>query len=942
MKLRHFLLAVAAGAGLLAAGCGSTAGTVQKSATESIEAAAKRGTLPNGMEYVILRNSNPPGKLELRLSVRTGSLQDREGLEGTAHFLEHLQFLGTSRYKAGDIVHFAESIGMAFGPEVNAYTSYGETQYKLSLPADDPAAIEKGIDILEDWAQGPVVDQAQMDRERNVVHEEIRLSRESMQGRLQDALMEELTRGSPYEGKTVIGTHESLDRITAADIEQFAEAGYTADRMTIIAVGDCDEDELIRSLEKKFVSGFGGTAVARNTETSIPRFENVKKDSWRVHEDSSLGQDFYMWMNVENAVPSGILEQQLLDARASVAAQAVNQRLGALERDTDTGVQKAFMYWATSLGNAREYGIQLLPRKGMDEKALESLFVELRKIEEHGITDQEYELGIKTLTDRHGAWLTQKMNVTSDQKADAIAQTLVMGVMYPFGESASDSLLASAKKTKKKDVDGWIQKYAYPSPSAVVSVAQNASDSGKIDGQKMEELTARYRKTATQAGAEIAMKELIPNPPAPGTIASKESVSGTPFMRWTLSNGIVLYTYRNNLTKNDFRMKAVAPGGLSILADDEYWNGVMASGILGNNGAADLSLEELGAYLTGKRARVSFTYKLADVQLTGETDPADPDDMERFFKLVHAHLAMPRRDDKAEKAAVENVQAWYRANAQNSEYLYSKEIQDALVGFDPRMAQPGSGGIPSLSGDRAAAVKARLFGNPTGLTFIVCGDYLESRLEDLVCRWIASLPAQEAKQEMPRDPGIRTVAGPYEKVLAGGKDASAKAALVLVEEGPWKYEYRHYSSVLAEVLKIRLREVLREDKGGVYGWQVTVNQFKQPFSRTLITIDFTCAPEKRIELEEAAKAELAAIASGKIDERAWEAALAIHQKQLEENMRTNEAWPDLLTEAVLNDVPLSELTMLKDKAKDLSREEFNAWTASVLKPGKVLSFALEP
>ncbi len=164
----------------------------------------------------------------------------------------------------------------------------------------------------------------------------------------------------------------------------------------------------------------------------------------------------------------------------------------------------------------------------------------------------------------------------------------------------------------------------------------------------------------------------------------------------------------------------------------------------------------------------------------------------------------------------------------------------------------------------------------------------------------------------------------------------------MVEEGPWKYEYRHYASVLAEVLKIRLREVLREDKGGVYGWQVTVNQFKQPFSRTLITIDFTCAPEKRIELEEAAKAELAAIASGKIDERAWEAALAIHQKQLEENMRTNEAWPDLLTEAVLNDVPLSELTMLKDKAKDLSREEFNAWTASVLKPGKVLSFALEP
>jgi zinc protease len=137
------------------------------------------------MAYYVLKNAPTSKRAEVRLVVEAGSIDERDGEHGLAHMVEHMEFQGTSRYKAEGIVSFMESIGMAFGPEVNAMTGYTDTQYMLSVPTTNPSVVEKAIDILDDWARGPVVDPAQLEKEKGVIAEEARVRLKNAQGRLQ-------------------------------------------------------------------------------------------------------------------------------------------------------------------------------------------------------------------------------------------------------------------------------------------------------------------------------------------------------------------------------------------------------------------------------------------------------------------------------------------------------------------------------------------------------------------------------------------------------------------------------------------------------------------------------------------------------------------------------------------------------------------------------------
>src|SRR5450755_1846507 len=88
-----------------------------------------RGQFPNGLHYIIRRNSKPEKRAELRLVVNAGSILENDDQRGLAHFVEHMMFDGTKRFPKQDIVNFLERVGMRFGADLNAYTSFDETVY---------------------------------------------------------------------------------------------------------------------------------------------------------------------------------------------------------------------------------------------------------------------------------------------------------------------------------------------------------------------------------------------------------------------------------------------------------------------------------------------------------------------------------------------------------------------------------------------------------------------------------------------------------------------------------------------------------------------------------------------------------------------------------------------------------------------------------------------
>src|SRR5678815_5066726 len=142
-----------------------------------VDSAVHIGKLENGLTYYIRHNEKPENKAEMRLVVNAGSILEDPDQQGLAHFNEHMAFNGSEHFKKNELVSFLQSIGVEFGADLNAYTGFDETVYILPIPTDKAGLVDKGLQILEDWAHNALLDPAEIEKERGVVIEEWRLSR---------------------------------------------------------------------------------------------------------------------------------------------------------------------------------------------------------------------------------------------------------------------------------------------------------------------------------------------------------------------------------------------------------------------------------------------------------------------------------------------------------------------------------------------------------------------------------------------------------------------------------------------------------------------------------------------------------------------------------------------------------------------------------------------
>ncbi|HEX7122037.1 MAG TPA: pitrilysin family protein, partial [Gemmatimonadaceae bacterium] len=224
----------------------STAGAVIP-----LDSAVRHGTLPNGLRYYVRRNSRPENRLELRLVVNAGSVLEDDDQKGLAHFVEHMLFNGTRRFEKNDIISYLESIGVRFGADLNAYTSFDETVYILPVPTDKPGLVERSLDVLEDWASGALFDSLEVVKERGVVLEEWR-SGLGADTRIRDKQFPVVFQGSRYAERLPIGDTLIIKGATPEPLKRFYRDWYRPDLMAVVAVGDYDPARLEELIRERF------------------------------------------------------------------------------------------------------------------------------------------------------------------------------------------------------------------------------------------------------------------------------------------------------------------------------------------------------------------------------------------------------------------------------------------------------------------------------------------------------------------------------------------------------------------------------------------------------------------------------------------------------------------------------------------------------------------
>ncbi|MBA7526343.1 Protein YhjJ [subsurface metagenome] len=209
------------------------------------------GKLENGFTYYIRVNQKPEKRIEMRLVVNAGSILEDDDQLGLAHFVEHMCFNGTKNFEKNELVEYLQSIGIRFGPDLNAYTSFDETVYMLTIPSDSTNLVDKGFLVMEDWAHNVTFEEEEIDKERGVIVEEWRFGRGPRQ-RMRDKYLPVVFKDSRYAERLPIGEREIIEKSDYETLRKFYRDWYRPDLMALVVVGDIDPE----LAEKKIIDHF--------------------------------------------------------------------------------------------------------------------------------------------------------------------------------------------------------------------------------------------------------------------------------------------------------------------------------------------------------------------------------------------------------------------------------------------------------------------------------------------------------------------------------------------------------------------------------------------------------------------------------------------------------------------------------------------------------------
>ncbi|PYM89004.1 MAG: hypothetical protein DME08_26485, partial [Candidatus Rokuibacteriota bacterium] len=342
-------------------------------------------TLPNGLTYIIRPHRNPEGRVSIWLHVASGSLNETDSTRGLAHYLEHMAFNGSANFAPGSVVPFFQSLGLAFGRDQNAFTSFDQTTYQLTLPGGGRDVVEKGLLFMSDVAMRMSLGATEIDGERQIILEEKR-ARASAQQRVQDQVYERLAPESTLGRRLPIGVEQTITSVTRPDFQDYYSRWYVPSNMTVIVVGDTDPAMVAEVIQQQF----GGVrAVPRPT----PRDAGVKTSAGPraiVVTDPELTSAEVSIVRLE--APRGpvtTVAQKRRDLVETIGTWAFNRRVSAELAVGNASFLEAKASVEEWPGTMRMITVETSGRPGTSRAMLKDLGTHLQRARLHGFGERE-------------------------------------------------------------------------------------------------------------------------------------------------------------------------------------------------------------------------------------------------------------------------------------------------------------------------------------------------------------------------------------------------------------------------------------------------------------------------------------------------------------------------------------------------------------------------
>ncbi|MDR2470948.1 MAG: insulinase family protein [Treponema sp.] len=846
-------------------------------------AALRRGVLPNGLSYYILENAVPAGRAYLTLAVNAGSILEEEDERGLAHFVEHMAFNGTRRFPGAEVVNYLRSLGMRFGPEVNAYTGYEETVYGIEAPVETgPGGIkripERALAILDDWTWTVAFNGADVEKERSIIMEEYR-TRLGAQERIRQKLLPVIFRGSRYAERLPIGLPEVIQNAPAEKLRDFYRKWYRPDNMAVILVGDFDGAETERDLVRHF------SAPAADGPLSRPRYELSEPRRGDLHTVIASDPELpYSTVYLYYKRAPRERERTLRDYREGLVDYLIETMTAFRYSELQIREDAPFLYasgWNDQYGASSRYYIMAAQAKaGRTADTLYTLLLEKERLCRYGFTRAE-------LDRAKGAFLSNLEMAAAErdrQESGEFVQELTADFLY--GRYALDREwdLEAARALLPAIGTGTVNAAAasyYAEDDVAVLLAAPETEAPSLPGgEAVAALVAKSRLAALEPPAdESAALALGNEEPEPGLVVSVEQdQSGAEI--WRLSNGMKLILMETANKNNELDIYALARGGTADPAawaagaadsgaaetgDMAEWrfSGDLAAEMASASGLGDLSRTELSRFLSDKQVSLAFW---TNSHIRGFRGSAAVKDLPVLFQMLNAYFRNPRIDDTGFRLVQEQYRTTLSQEADNPETVFSKELSRLVYGNHPFFSPLEPEDLDKVRHERVNLFMRRAL-NPADYVLVLAGT-LGNRgaLRDLAETWLASLPARgPGASEIPRwntwsDPGIKRP-GKTEKIIRKGREEKAIVYMGWFVPRPWTEADNAAALVLNEYLDIVLTDEIREKLGGVYSVSAGVSLSPMPAGELSLGVYFICDPRREAELRGAVRELLGGLAA---------------------------------------------------------------------------------
>jgi zinc protease len=809
------------------------------------------GTLPNGVKYYVRRNALPEKRAELRLAVGVGSLMEDADQLGLAHFVEHMAFNGTKNFPKTEIVSFMESIGMRFGPSVNAFTSFDETVYMLQVPTDRPGVLDRSLQILEDWAHNVSFDPVEIDKERGVILEEWRLRR-GAQARMQDKQFPVLLKGSRYADRLPIGTPEILKGFKHERLRQFYADWYRPDLMAVVAVGDFDPATVKAQIEKRFAPIPAPAKARPRSAYDVPKQPGTLFAIATDPEAAATQVAVYSKMAFRDPSTGAAYRQQIVER---LFGSMLTARLVELAQKPDAPFVNASSGRGLFVKSAEASVLMALAKDDQIAQTVEVLFAEAERVTKFGFTGTELERHKTNMLRGMTQALAEKDKRQSAQLADEYVRNFTQAEAFPGLEYEVDLIRKVMPGISLAEVNGLAREWM-PEGNRVVVISAPEKPSVVIpDEAKLNAAIKSGLARATEAYADkTTTLPLFRAAPTPGTVAKTNIRTDTGITEWTLSNGVRVVMKPTTFKQDEVVFTAFSPGGTSLVADDDLVWAESSPSLVMASGIGPFNRIELSRLLTGKVASAAAYIDNLNEGLNGS---ASVKDLETMFQLIHLLFTEPRADPDV-FTLMKSQSKMFLGNLRNQpEFVFEDTLRQILSQDHPRERTPTDETFERLDLQKSLAFYKDRFADASDFTFIFVGSLDPATMRPFVEKYLASLPATNRRESW-RNHKITTPAGVVEKRVEKGLEPQSHSRVVF--SGPFAYnqEQRIAIRTVASVLQTRLREILREDLGGTYSVAVGSTYSKIPNEEYQLIVDFGSSPDRAEELMKRVFAEIEA------------------------------------------------------------------------------------